>query len=49
VTRRQILAAVAVVIWCILIAVLIKWRSAPPPPPNIPIPGDEASPAPGGQ
>ena len=26
------LAAVAVVIWCLLIAWLIKWRSAPPPP-----------------
>jgi hypothetical protein len=38
------LAAVAVVIWCILIAWLIKWRSAPPPPPDIRIPGAEASP-----
>jgi len=41
------LAAVAVVIWCVLIAWLIKWRSAPPPPPAIPIPGGAMSPGPG--
>jgi hypothetical protein len=40
------LAAVAVVVWCILIACLIKWRSAPPPPPDIPIPGGAGSPQP---
>jgi hypothetical protein len=44
VSRRRILAAMAVAIWCILIAWLIKWRSAPPPPPDIHIPGGAMSP-----
>jgi len=44
VTRRQILAALAVVLWCVFIAWFIKWRSAPPPPPDIHIPGGGASP-----
>jgi hypothetical protein len=34
------LAAAVVAVWCILIAGLIRWRSAPPPPPDIPIPGE---------
>jgi hypothetical protein len=38
------LAALAVVIWCALMAWFIKWRSAPPPPPNIHIPGGAAPP-----
>jgi len=49
VTRRQILAAIVVALWCLLIAGLIKWRSAPPPPPAIHIPGDTVPPDPGGQ
>jgi hypothetical protein len=40
------LAAVAVAIWCVLIACVIKWTSAPPPPPDIHIPGNP-SPGPG--
>jgi hypothetical protein len=46
VTGRQIAAAAVAVIWCVFIALFIKWRSAPPPPPDIHIPGGEASPAP---
>jgi hypothetical protein len=44
VNRRQTLAALAVVIWCVLIAWFIKLRSASPPPPEIHIPGGAASP-----
>ena len=32
-------AALVVVIWCLLIAWVIRWRSAPPPPPDVHIPG----------
>jgi len=41
------MAALAVAIWCVLIAWLIRWRSEPPPPPNIQIPGGAMSPEPG--
>jgi len=44
VTGRKIAAAVVVMVWCVFIALFIKWRSAPPPPPAISIPGGAASP-----
>jgi hypothetical protein len=42
--RRQLVAAIVVAIWVLLIAWFVKWHSAPPPVPNTPVPGGAASP-----
>lgn len=43
-TFRKIAAALAVVAWVALVWWFIAWRTAPPPPPKVAMPG-EALPA----